>query len=464
KNLGEGLSALGQAWIYRLQAGKAEKSRKAFQKQQQDHGKAIGNLLGGSDAGTFDLPALRQAYIDARTTPEQRLMLQGMLGRQNTLADRADERGYEQGIYGRGREDTLADRGEQRGYEQGIRADERGYEQDIYSRTRDDEITDRGDQRAYDLSQNQVKGADGYLYYPDGTRVLPNVEKPQDITKDMQEYVFAIKQGSFTGSFADWLALTNKSQKTTINLNTGNAAPLSELSKLPAGYTYLLNEDGSVKLGDDGVPSISPLHGSQQDRDLQKSKAAAKNKQARAKRDNEIVRQDIERSIALVDDAAFGSATGFWGNLFQYVPGTNAHDLSKMMDAIKASIGFRSLQAMRDSSPTGGALGQVTEKELKYLQSAFGSLEQSQTEEQFIYNLNRLKRKVYKLVTNENLPFDNWQITAPQGGAGTGAMQQQKMPMQQQQQQQQQPQSGGYTDEQIDSLNDDQLFQLLGLN
>ena len=34
---------------------------------------------------------------------------------------------------------------------------------------------------------------------------------------------------------------------------------------------------------------------------------------------------------------------------------------------------------MRDASPTGGALGQVSERELGYLQSVLGSLEQSQT-------------------------------------------------------------------------------------
>ena len=47
---------------------------------------------------------------------------------------------------------------------------------------------------------------------------------------------------------------------------------------------------------------------------------------------------------------------------------------------------------MRDNSPTGGALGQVSEWELVLLQSVLGSLEQAQTKEQFVYNLDRLQK------------------------------------------------------------------------
>jgi len=41
------------------------------------------------------------------------------------------------------------------------------------------------------------------------------------------------------------------------------------------------------------------------------------------------------------------------------------------------------LQAMRDSSPTGGALGQVTELELKLLQSSLAALDQGMSPERF---------------------------------------------------------------------------------
>ena len=49
---------------------------------------------------------------------------------------------------------------------------------------------------------------------------------------------------------------------------------------------------------------------------------------------------------------------------------------------------------MREASPTGGALGQVSTFELQNLMAVFGSLEQSQTAEDLEYNLLRLQ-KVY---------------------------------------------------------------------
>ena len=47
---------------------------------------------------------------------------------------------------------------------------------------------------------------------------------------------------------------------------------------------------------------------------------------------------------------------------------------------------------MREASPTGGALGQVSTFELQNLMAVFGSLEQSQSNEELQYNLRRLQQ------------------------------------------------------------------------
>lgn len=86
--------------------------------------------------------------------------------------------------------------------------------------------------------------------------------------------------------------------------------------------------------------------------------------------------------------------TGFLGGQISKIPGTPAYDLSKTLDTIKANIGFDRLQEMRDSSPTGGALGQVSERENTLLQAVWGALEQSQSEKQFRQNLQRVKKQV----------------------------------------------------------------------
>jgi transposase len=96
----------------------------------------------------------------------------------------------------------------------------------------------------------------------------------------------------------------------------------------------------------------------------------------------------------LIDTAmqqANGLTTGFVGSMTRQIPGTTGFDLSKTLVGIQSNLGFETLQQMRDNSPTGGALGQVTERELELLQSTWGSLEQAQTKEQFVSNLQRLK-------------------------------------------------------------------------
>lgn len=75
-------------------------------------------------------------------------------------------------------------------------------------------------------------------------------------------------------------------------------------------------------------------------------------------------------------------ATGLPGQVLQNMGGTDARDLRGDLNRIKAIIGFEELNKMRRESPTGGALGQVTERELEFLQSVEGSLDQAQSPEQ----------------------------------------------------------------------------------
>lgn len=93
-------------------------------------------------------------------------------------------------------------------------------------------------------------------------------------------------------------------------------------------------------------------------------------------------------------DEALGRVSAFTagaGGLLSVVPGTNARNLQADIDTIKANLGFQQLQAMRDASPTGGALGQVTERELGFLQSTVASLDQLQSPEQLRSALNQIK-------------------------------------------------------------------------
>lgn len=79
-------------------------------------------------------------------------------------------------------------------------------------------------------------------------------------------------------------------------------------------------------------------------------------------------------------------------NLASFVPGTPQHNLSNTLNSIKANAGFGELQDMRENSPTGGALGQVSENENRLLQSLIAAVEQSQSPAQLQENLMALAR------------------------------------------------------------------------
>ena len=90
-------------------------------------------------------------------------------------------------------------------------------------------------------------------------------------------------------------------------------------------------------------------------------------------------------------------ATGLPGQVLENFGGTSARDLSGDLSRIKANIGFDELNKMRRESPTGGALGNITERELEFLQSVQGSLDQAQSPEQIERMLWDVKMSTQRL-------------------------------------------------------------------
>jgi len=97
--------------------------------------------------------------------------------------------------------------------------------------------------------------------------------------------------------------------------------------------------------------------------------------------------------------------TGFTGSAARKIPGTEAFDLSNLLDTIKANVGFDKLQEMREQSPTGGALGQVSDFENRQLQAVIANLEQSQSEKQLRENLELVRETVRNIVHGSEQQF-----------------------------------------------------------
>jgi len=125
-------------------------------------------------------------------------------------------------------------------------------------------------------------------------------------------------------------------------------------------------------------------------------------------------------------------STGVQGVALSLIGGTPANTLANRLATIKANVGFDRLQAMREASPTGGALGQVAVQELFSLQAAEGSLDQNQSPEELTKNLDAIEQHYRTLqrifsgdMTEEeaakllnNQPPASDATAAPVGGAG----------------------------------------------
>lgn len=124
-------------------------------------------------------------------------------------------------------------------------------------------------------------------------------------------------------------------------------------------------------------------------------KAESQAIQARGR--GQFVTSMIDKAIEQISPLTAGP-----GAMTRGIPGTGAKDLSETLNTIRANLGFERLQEMRASSPTGGALGQVSEMENKLLQSVWGSLDQSQSPSQLKENLGKARQAV----------VDSWQRIA----------------------------------------------------
>ena len=97
--------------------------------------------------------------------------------------------------------------------------------------------------------------------------------------------------------------------------------------------------------------------------------------------------------------------TGVSGLVMSMKPGSTAKDMRANLDTLTADAAFSSLQAMRDASKTGGALGQVSERELALLGAAKRSLDANQSDEQLMTNIKSYVRQRNQSMKNVRQAF-----------------------------------------------------------
>ena len=92
-------------------------------------------------------------------------------------------------------------------------------------------------------------------------------------------------------------------------------------------------------------------------------------------------------------------------------------DFESELDTLKSNIAFGELTAMREASKTGGALGQVSDKEAKLLESALGALSMTQSPKNFQAQLDKINASItrWQNTASKSQKTSGNLITAPDG-------------------------------------------------
>lgn len=324
-----------------------------------------------------------QAQQDAQAAAHQR---------QQEIADRnagwaredavsARDRGWavEDRVAGHAREDAVSER--DRGWDVEDANRERGW--NVADAERDNMWERQADERDH---QQSIAKHDHEVANPKPTTGMQDYQHGVD-NPDYRQYQLDMKQAG-------------RSQ-TTVNNNMGADGPaVPEYPDLDKGYVYRRNPDGSVLLNEQGVPEVLPIVGAPSDREIQGEADAKEARESAKQEQSSLIIEEIDRALDVMNTGWLPD-TGI-GAVLSGVPGTDAKDLAALLDTVKANIGFEQLNQMRQQSPTGGALGQVTERELAFLQAVEGSLDQGQSKEQLVYNLNRIRGIMEKAAAYPN--------------------------------------------------------------
>ena len=202
----------------------------------------------------------------------------------------------------------------------------------------------------------------------------------------VQEFEYA-QQNGYEGTYNDFLTEKGKSGATNISttVNTGNqpdARPMAD--KPPKGYQRRWDPEQQSWV-DEPIPG---------------GEKAVEQEQGETKLDLAVA--DYDRKFNLVDeklDQAISSLeengrfVAGYGSYLSGLPETEARNFQATLDTIKANLGFEELQNMRDNSPTGGALGQVSEREIAFLQAMQGNLDSAQSPDQLMQVLREIKER-----------------------------------------------------------------------
>ena len=229
---------------------------------------------------------------------------------------------------------------------------------------------------AIQLSDTDPEGSKAFMeMYSKFQTTAPSVTDNR--TALIKEFEYA-KANGFDESFTDFIKW-KKDDNSTLNVGS-----------IPAGF-QLEKVDGAWRM--------SVIKGGPADKKEEELGDKEKARITTSEKSQDIVLNSISKAKELFNDSTwYEPVTGVGGAVMEWIPGSSRNDLLQRLKPIRSNISFDRLQRMRAESPTGGALGNVSNYEVDMLASVMGSLEMSQSKEQLLDTLNEIEFWYNKIV------------------------------------------------------------------
>jgi hypothetical protein len=175
----------------------------------------------------------------------------------------------------------------------------------------------------------------------------------------------------------------------------------------------------SLVVGSNGPRPMSDYQRAQMQQKLVKAKTSIRGTVSDLDRMAEMARQVMQAP-------GLERTTGIMGAL-PNIPGSAAADAEAKLNSLKSQIAFAVLAKMRAMSPTGGALGSVSDAEGKRLEANLASLDKAQSYEQLRQNLQQIidytntsKQNIQSAFQDDFGEFQQGQQSAPQAAQSQG--------------------------------------------
>lgn len=160
-----------------------------------------------------------------------------------------------------------------------------------------------------------------------------------------------------------------------------------------SGYVFMPTAEGMAR----GLQprKIEGIESPEQTKQAELQRKQMSGKQATLDTAN-VVTESVSEATKILNKP-FSATSGLTGSIASMFSRPDRVALEGYIDTLKANLSFEALKQMKEASPTGGALGSITENELRLLGSTVASLDPRQPADVLKKNLQKVNERYTKI-------------------------------------------------------------------